>query len=107
MKTITETLVLEDLGLNPKSIWQDVSDEMNRKYPTWNGTTDCQVKTLVKNTRTKVGGGDVFRTLEKPPMNMVKSSDQFFYSLICLLQTQILTKYNASLVSVILHCLVL
>ena len=75
---MTETMAIENLGLNPKSIWQNVSDEMNRKYLTWNGITDCQVINLVKNTRTKAGGGDVFRTLEKPPMNMVKNLDQFF-----------------------------
>ena len=43
--------------------------------------TDCQVKKLVKNTRSRLSGCDVFRELETPPLSMVQNSSHFFLQL--------------------------
>ena len=51
---------------------------MNDKSTTWRGMTDIQVKNLVYNTRQKENGNDIWRIMEKSPLNMVKDSNFFF-----------------------------
>ena len=74
----TEDLALSNFSLQPKEIWIKVSQEMNDKSKTWIGLSDLQVKKHVKYVRIKANGDDIFRTLERPPLSMVKASSFFF-----------------------------
>ena len=56
----TEEIASKNMNLRPTEIWKMVSDEMDKKCNTWKGMTDCQVKKLVKNTRSRLTGCDVF-----------------------------------------------
>ena len=54
---------------------------MNQKADVWRGLTDVQVKDLVKNTRIKNSGSDIFRELEPPPrFRWFIMERDFFYS---------------------------
>ena len=78
MHARTEEIASKNLNLRPTEIWRMVSDEMDKKCNTWKGMTDCQVKKLVKNTRSRLTGCYVFREMEKPPLSMVQDSSHFF-----------------------------
>ena len=78
MQARTKEIATKSLNLRPTEIWKMISDEMDKKSKTWKGLTDCQVKNLVKNTRARLRGCDVFRELGKPPLSMVQDSSHFF-----------------------------
>ena len=71
-------LALDDVSAKPQQIWDKINAEMNQKADVWRGLTDVQVKDLVKNTRIKNSGSDIFRELESPPLSMVHNGTRLF-----------------------------
>ena len=63
MYSRTVEIASTSLSLRSTEIWKIISDEMNEKSSTWKGISDNQVKNLVKNTRAKINGSDLFRKL--------------------------------------------
>ena len=54
---------------------------MNELSDVWTGISNVQVLSLMKRTRQKVSGSDIYRDIESPPLSMVLKSKYLFLQL--------------------------
>ena len=85
MKGRAEGMAIEFMALSALDIWKKLELEVSAKYPVWSGINDVQVKAIVKNTRHREYGTDMFVKLETDEVSMMKDSDRWFLQFNCLL----------------------
>ena len=67
-----EEICLDNLSLRPKQVFLKVLEETKVDNYSFNGATNLQIINRGKNSRAKLNGNDIFRTIEME--NVAKSS---------------------------------
>ena len=77
-----EEIALKNLSMPPKIIHLQVLQEMEMKYSIFKGASNTKIILRIKNSRSKLNGNDIYRTIEMENLAKVKNSNLFFYILI-------------------------
>ena len=78
-----DKLAVEDISTSAKKIWNEVSSNFRQQAQdagshSYKGISRRQAESHVYRTRNKANGGDIFRTIEAPPVSMVLNSKHNF-----------------------------
>ena len=76
-----EEIALKNLSMQPKKIHLQVLQEMEMKYTIFKGASNTKIISRIKNSRSKLNGNDIYRTIEMDNLAKVKNSNLFFYNL--------------------------
>ena len=89
MLKMAEHIALQNMSMPPKKIHLQVLQDMEMKYNVFRGASNTKIINRIKNTRKRMNGHDIFRTIESENLSKMKNSNLFFYNLIsrCLMST--------------------
>ena len=73
-----EEIGLENLSLRPKQVFLKVLEETKIDNYSFNGATNLQIINRVKNSRAKLNGSDIFRTIESEKVGKSSTTKQWF-----------------------------
>jgi len=76
-----EELALENISEQPKKIHLQILKETEMKHPIFKGASSAKIINRIKNSRTKMNGNDIFRTIEMNHLSKMKDSTNFFYTI--------------------------